>query len=178
MLCSENTPHYELKNSKYRGHFSSHQEYFDVGFFFFPLLINNSCLTFWKPSLVQFVIITKKGNMHRTVRHITQNKQDNFPATSPVCLFWGPDWVQFDKRHPGLETVTKDSRNDDQRHETLPTRTIADTIVKYQQGQGFLFNTTRNERFKIQAVDIHTPSPQRRPLYSYRLQAKSNHSFQ
>ena len=55
MLNFENA----VKNSKYRGHFSSHQEYFDVGFFFFLLLINNSCLIFWRPSLVQFVIITK-----------------------------------------------------------------------------------------------------------------------
>ena len=44
-----------------------------------------------------------------------------------------------------------------------PTRTIADTIVEYQQGQGFLFHTPRNERFKIQAEDKHTPSHQRRP---------------
>ena len=42
MLNFENA----VKNSKYRGHFSSHQEYFDVGFFFFLLLINNSCLIF------------------------------------------------------------------------------------------------------------------------------------
>ena len=55
MLNFENA----VKNSKYRGHFSSHQEYFDVGFFFFLLLINNSCLIFWRPSLVQLVIITK-----------------------------------------------------------------------------------------------------------------------
>ena len=55
MLNFENA----VKNSKYRGHFSSHQEYFDVGFFFFLLLINNSCLIFWRPSLAQFVIITQ-----------------------------------------------------------------------------------------------------------------------
>lgn len=33
MLNFENA----VKNSKYRGHFSSHQEYFDVGFFFLSL---------------------------------------------------------------------------------------------------------------------------------------------
>ena len=111
----------------------------------------------------------KCTNMHKTVRHIAQNKQQNFPVTSSVCLFWGPDWVKFDKRHPGLETVTKDGCNDDKRHEASPTRTIADTIVKYQQGQGFLFNTPRKERFKIQAEDIHSPFLQRRPLCSNKL---------
>ena len=33
MLNFENA----VKNSKYRGHFSSHKEYFDVGFFFLSL---------------------------------------------------------------------------------------------------------------------------------------------
>ena len=34
MLNFENA----VKNSKYRGHFSSHEEYFDVGFFSFSYL--------------------------------------------------------------------------------------------------------------------------------------------
>ena len=59
MLCSENTPHYELKNSKYRGHFSSHQEYFDVGFFFLSLTYQQLLLNLLEAFTVQFVIITK-----------------------------------------------------------------------------------------------------------------------
>ena len=165
MLNFENA----VKNSKYRGHFSSHQEYFDVGFFFFLLLINNSCLIFWRPSLAQFVIITKNVQTCTELCAILLKTNNTiFPWRHP-CLFWGPDWVKFDKRHPGLETVTKDGCNDDKRHEASPTRTIANTIVKYQQGQGFLFNTPRNERFKIQDEDIHTPTHQRRPLCSNKL---------
>ena len=166
MLNFENA----VKNSKYRGHFSSHQEYFDVGFFFLSLTYQQLLLNLLEAFTFSVCNNHEKcTNMHKTVRHIAQNKQHNFPVTSSVCLFWGPDWVKFDKRHPGLETVTKDGCNDDKRHEASPTRTIADTIVKYQQGQGFLFNTPRKERFKIQAEDIHSPFLQRRPLCSNKL---------
>lgn len=139
MLNFENA----VKNSKYRGHFSSHQEYFDVGFFFLSLTYQQLLLNL----------------LEAFTRSVCYNHEK--------CTYM--HWVKFDKRHPGLETVTKYSSNDDKRHEASLTRTIADTLVKYQQGQGFLFNTPRKERFKIQAEDIHTPFPQRRPLYSNRL---------